>query len=327
MTSEDWLRYRKRGIGASEVGTIMGLDQYKASIQLFYEKIGEDLGFSTENLSMFLGKEQEPFIAELWEYWEGNETQMMANYRMGQKVRRCKRVKAYAHNEKWPWLFVSLDREINQHAGRSNGALELKTIGGYESDKWEAGIPPKYITQVQTQMLVCGYEYGEIAVLKDNREFFVYPFEFSKSITDSIIEITKSFWDKVEKARIIITQQFEAKRNFNYAAAEDLQGQLQALEPEPDGSDAFHSFLKEKYHIAIPGERIGTDQQLITAQKHKEINDRIKELGEEKQLYENQLKNDFGHQEADRLDFGDKGNVTWKGNKNGVRVFLNKVKI
>jgi putative phage-type endonuclease len=333
MTQEQWLQYRKQGIGASEVGVIMGLSPYKASIQLFYEKIGEALDFSLETLARFLGKEQEPFIARLWEYWEhgfattkeGQEN-MIRNYRGGKKVRRCHRVNAYAHNPKYPWLFCSLDREINRHGPNDNGALELKTIGGYEVDKWETGIPPVMVFQVQTQMLVCEYDYGEIAILKDNREFFVLPFEFNTIITDSIVETTKTFWDKVEKGRQIINARFEAERTFNYAMAQELNAELQTIEPEPDGSEAFNSYLKEKYKIALPGERIGNAEQLADAQAHKEVAGRIKELETEKQLHENRLKNALGHEQADRFDFGANGYVSWKADTNGVRRFLNKTK-
>ena len=204
MSQEDWLRYRKRGIGASEVAIVMGLSPYKASIQLFYEKIGEDLGFNIENLQKFLGKEQEPFLATLWEFWDpanpGHE-QMIANYRAGRKIRRCKRVNAYANNPAYPWLFVSLDREINQYDGRGNGALELNTIGGYEADKWEAGFPPGYVVQLQTQIGVCEYLFGESAVMKDNRDYFVLPFEQNATIFEAIVTETKKFWDKVEEGR------------------------------------------------------------------------------------------------------------------------------
>lgn len=339
MTQDQWLAYRVNGIGASEVGVILGLSPYKASIQLFYEKIGEVPAHNVESLAKFLGKEQEPFLADMWEYWQYDiedmqdaQMQMIRNYQRGNKIRRCKRVNAYAHNDKYPHLFVSLDREINQYfdvvrqVERGNGALELKTMGGYESDKWESGIPPVMIMQVNTQMLVCEYDYGEIAILKDNREFFVLPFERSPTICEMIVEKTTEFWAKVEQGKILATQKFEAQRNFNYKLVEEVDKELATLEPEPDGSDAFNNFLKEKYKIALPGERIGSPQQLADAQAHKEIASRIKELGDAKQLHENRLKNDLGHEGGDKFDFGANGYVSWKSDTNGVRRFLNKVK-
>lgn len=322
MSQEDWLRYRKTGIGASETGIIMGLSPYKASIALFYEKIGEDLGFNVENLAMFLGKEQEEFIATLWEFWHTDQATMIRNYRAGARVRRCKRVNAYARNDKYPWLFVSLDREINQHDGKGNGALEIKTIGGYESDKWEAGIPPIYIVQLNTQMLVCDYQYGELAIMRDNRDFMVYPFERSKPICDQVVKVTRDFWKRVEVGRIALTKRFEGERTFNMRAVEQATAELQAIEPPTDHTDAFNNFLKEKYSIATPGEKMGTIVDLDHAAKHFELAGRIKELQEKKQLHENVLKN-IMRDGCDKLTFGANGYVSWKGEP---RRFLNKYK-
>ena len=65
MTPEQWLGFRKCGLGASEVGAVMGLSQYKSNVELFYDKIGQGLGFSVENIAMFMGTELEQFIANL----------------------------------------------------------------------------------------------------------------------------------------------------------------------------------------------------------------------------------------------------------------------
>lgn len=326
MSYEQWLQFRKGGIGASEVGVILGLSPYKASIQLFYEKIGEGLDMKPESLPAFLGKEQEDFIALMWEFWEGDTESMMRNYREGRKVRRCKKVNAYARNPKYPWLFVSLDREINQTPTRGNGSLELKTIGGYSADQWEAGFPPGYVVQIMDQCGVCEYDYGESAILKDNRDFFVLPFEFDLNIFNTILNKTEVFWKSVVKARMILTKKFEAERTFNGRAVEELSAELAELEPAPDGSDAFNAFLKEKYSIALPGERPGTLEDEEDARAHKEASGRIKEVQETKQLHENRLKNRLGHENADRLDFGKSGYISWKSDSNGVRRFLNKVK-
>ena len=122
MTPEQWLGFRKCGIGASEVGALMGLSQYKSNIELFYDKIGQGLGFNVENIAMFMGTELEDFIAKMWQYWGGSEASLIDNFRKGTKVRKMQKVNAYIQNPKFPWLFVSLDRKreitlIETHIG------------------------------------------------------------------------------------------------------------------------------------------------------------------------------------------------------------------
>lgn len=325
MNTGQWLEFRWGGIGGSEVGAIMGLNPYQSSIELFYAKIGQPI-FRPENIAMFMGKETEPLLAQMWQYWGGTPESMIENYRSNNIVRKCHRVNAYIKNPKYPWLFCSVDRVINKQEGRGEGVLEVKNISGYAADKWESGFPPSYVIQIQTYLTVLELTWGESAIMKDGREFEVLPFEFNQSIADGILETTEKFWRKVEQAKIIVTQQFEAQRNFNHKAMDELTAELQTLEPEPDGSDAFNNFLKEKYRIALPGERIGTITQLTDAQAHKEMSSRIKELTEQKQLHENKLKNAFGHESCDRFDFGENGYVSWKSDSNGVRRFLNKTK-
>ena len=140
---------------------------------------------------------------------------MIENFRTQNKVRKMQRVNAYIQNPKFPWLFVSLDRKINKHIDedgkeRGNGALEIKTISSYEADKWEAGIPPGHVVQVQTQLMVTGWKYGELAVLKDGRFFDVFPFDKHAGVCREIAMQTKSFWLRVESARKCLTQKFEA---------------------------------------------------------------------------------------------------------------------
>ena len=329
MTPEQWLGFRKCGLGASEVGAVMGLSQYKSNVELFYDKIGQGLGFSVENIAMFMGTELEQFIANLWQFWDGTEAGMIENFRTQNKVRKMQRVNAYIQNPKFPWLFVSLDRKINKHIDedgkeRGNGALEIKTISGYEADKWEAGIPPSHVVQVQTQLMVTGWKYGELAVLKDGRFFDVFPFDKHAGVCRGIAKQTKSFWLRVESARKCLTQKFEAERNFNTKKVKEIEAELMRLEPEPDASDGLATFLKEKYRNAEPqSERMGTLEELEIARKHAQISTKIKKLGSDKQLVENSLKSKM--RDIERITFGNDGAVIWKNDSNGNRRFTNKV--
>ncbi|MDU4479989.1 YqaJ viral recombinase family protein, partial [Clostridium sp.] len=40
MTNEEWLEWRKKGIGGSDVATICGLNKYKSALELWMEKRG-----------------------------------------------------------------------------------------------------------------------------------------------------------------------------------------------------------------------------------------------------------------------------------------------
>lgn len=324
MTREEWLLFRKRGIGASEIGAVMGLDPFKSSIELFYEKIGEEIGYNIENLAMFMGKEQENFIAQLWEFWDGSVESMMFNYRNGTKVRRCRRINAYAVNPDYPWLFASLDRVINKHEGRDEGALELKTISGYASSRWEAGIPPSHVVQVQGQIKVCMMDYGELTTFTDGRNYDVVPFEHNTIITDNIIDATYEFWERVKLGRVLVNKKFQAQRSFNMQAVEEFTQELSTLEPPPDNSESYAEFIKARFGRSTEGERMGTILELEDAKASKRIKSEIKDLTEESRLHENRLKNAIGTME--RLDFGGDGFVSWKSDVNGVRRLTNKVK-
>lgn len=327
MTTEDWLMFRKRGIGASETGKIMGLSEYGSSMEVFQEKTGQGLDFRVENIAMFMGKYDEDKVADLWTYWEGTEESMIRNYQLKKRVRKMRRINAYVQNPRWPWLFVSLDRIINKASGRNGeeGTLELKTINGWNADKWIAGIPPEYLIQLQTQMGVCEFTHGELAILKDGRHFEVFPFEFMPHVFENIVHTTHEFWERVEKARMILTQRYEAQKNFNMKAVEELTAELHELEPEPDASRGFENFLKEKYTIGNAGERSGTIIELEAAKEHKKLKEQIKLIEANIRDKENYLKNQM--REIEVLTFGEDGRVNWKNNKNGVRVFDNRVKI
>lgn len=339
MSYNDWLKYRKRGIGASEAGVVLGLSPYKSAMELYYDKIGSGLNILPDNIAMFMGREQEDFIAKMWEYWNGSEESLIENYKNDNRVRKMRRVNAYITNKKYPHLFVSLDRIINKNQllpeeltdeeivslKSGNGTLELKTISGWESEKWEGGVPPVYVIQKHTQLLVTEWNYGELAVLKDGRFFDVLPFEKSPKIEEIIVDKTTEFWNRVERSRVLLTSRFEAEKNFNVKKVRELSAELMRLEPEPDSSDGLNQFLNKKYRNAeSKSERSGTPEELIWARSHRNGKDKVKELNESIKLEENRLKTAM--QSVECLTFGKDGKVYWKNRIDGARVFSNKLK-
>ena len=329
MNYDQWLQFRKRGVGASEVGAILGLSEYESPMSVFYEKTSLNIMKRPENFAMFMGKYSEDFIADLWEYWQGDDQTLMANFNSGKKARRCQKVNAYIQNPKWKWLFVSLDRKINKNYFNGiqydEGNLELKNMSGYEVQKWEFGIPASHLIQVQTQMGVCGFDYGELAIWKDGRQLAVHHFEFNKEIFEKIVDQTHDFWQRVEKAKILKSRIYEAEKGFNKRLVEELKSELMQLEPEADGNeDALSDFLTEKYKKGTAGERIGLPEELNLAIKHSEGKKMIKDLQSKVLNYENQLK--LQMREIECLNFGKDGKVHWSNSSNGSRIFRNNIK-
>lgn len=325
MSRENWLTYRHEGIGASEVGTILGLDDYMSSLELYYYKIGAVARFDTETIFQFMGRYHEETIADLWQYWDGDEESVIRNYKDTKIVRKCQRVNAFVKNPDYPWLYVSLDRKINKTDSAGEGTLELKTISGYEADKWEAGLPPKYVIQVNVQMLVCEFTFGEMAILQDGRRLFVLPFESNQNIKNHIIQKTKTFWDRVIEGRKLVNEMFFCMQEFNQRRVDELTSEIDRLAPEPDGTLVYADYLKKKFNRPNSAERKGTKEELDIATAAAGASIMIKQWEESKILSESYLKKIMGD-EVQVLNFEGAGKVYWSKTANGNRIFRNKIK-
>lgn len=324
MSREEWLAFRHNGLGASEVGAVLGLDDYMSSLELFYYKIGDVPRFDIESMASFMGREQEDLIARLWQYWDGSEETMIANFRTGNVVRKCRRVNSFVQNLDYPWLYASLDREILRYDERGPGTLELKTISWSESQKWAAGLPPKYVTQVQTQMLVKSWVWGEMAILTDGRRYFVLPFDIRETILEHIVRLTKIFWDNVLVARKLVNEKYQAILSHNQREVDRLTMEIDKLAPEPDGTLAYAEYLSERHSSPSFAERRGTDVEYELAKDQRAAADRLKEIEEQKREAENRLK--VAMKDHQILDFGGDGKVYWAKQSDGKRVFRNKIK-
>lgn len=325
MTREEWLSYRSEGLGASEVGTVLGLDDYKSSLELYYQKIGATPSFDIDTMAKFMGIQHEDLIALLWSFWERDEETMIRNFKEGKIVRRCQRVNAYVTNPDFPWLFVSLDRKINKTEIRGEGTLELKTISGYEADKWESNLPPKYIAQVNAQMLVCEFQFGEMAILQDGRKLSVLPFERSEIIQNHIIQKTQDFWARVIAGRKLVNEKYLPTNQYNQRRLDELNHEIDKLAPEPDGTLVYADYLKQRFGRPSSAERQGTAEELAIARHQQAAAQSLKEWQEVKVLAENKLKSIMGDR-VQMLDFGREGRVYWSLTSNNNRVFRNKLK-
>lgn len=136
--SDEWLEWRRNGIGASDAPVVMGVSPWKTPYQLWLEKTKRVTPESTSNWAQERGNELEPVARAKFELETGIDMP----------------AKLYQHMD-FPWLKASLDGgNDDERAG-----LEIKYLGVNDMKLAKAGaLPPKYIPQVQHQLLVTGYE-------------------------------------------------------------------------------------------------------------------------------------------------------------------------
>ena len=63
LSHDEWLTYRKMGIGGSDAGAICGLNPYSTAISVYLDKISSDTE-DIDNEAMRQGRDLEDYVAE-----------------------------------------------------------------------------------------------------------------------------------------------------------------------------------------------------------------------------------------------------------------------
>ena len=177
LTREEWLKYRTKGIGGSDVSIIAGINPFKSVHQLWLEKTGQVEPEEEGSEYTHFGTLLEPIVRK--EFME----------RTGIKVRQKHML---LQSEEHPFMFADLDGVINE-----NGELcvfEAKTASAYKQEVWEEEVPAPYILQVQHYMAVTGAKKTYIAALVGGNHFFYHVVERDEEMIAKIIVMEKYFW-------------------------------------------------------------------------------------------------------------------------------------
>lgn len=312
LTEQEWQNLRSKMVnqgmvGGSDASTLLGLNKYKSEINLYYQAIGINTLPNKMNGAMLHGKQLEKYVADCWQYFDGTEEGWVANTLADNKIKKYRRINSILINPKYPSLFANVDAKITAHPvyGKKSGVLEVKTISGYSSDSYEAGIPPGYLIQLQHYLIVTGYKYGEIVYLKDGRDLGCLTFDADKELQDMIKEKAEAFQQRVRKAR------YEMAMN----AKSDMEREQIAsyFEPDADSTLAFNEFVSER-HKARDNEAVmqGSPEMQNFAEKFMQHNSEIKEAESHKMLYQNKLKQIMQNERASVMLLPSGGKITWR---------------
>lgn len=179
LTREEWLKWRTKGIGGSDVSVIAGINKFRSVFQLWLEKTGQIIPEESENKFTHFGNVLEPIVKK--EFMKVT----------GLKVRAKKML---LQSDEYPFMIADLDGVIYE-----NGEMcifEAKTASAYKEEVWEKGVPEEYQLQVQHYMAVTGAKKTYIAALVGGNSFFYHVVYRDEELISLIIKMEKRFWEE-----------------------------------------------------------------------------------------------------------------------------------
>ncbi|MEN8626388.1 YqaJ viral recombinase family protein [Psychrobacter proteolyticus] len=191
LSREEWLAFRKQGIGSSDAAAACGIHPYLSMLELWLIKTGRltsDLDESIEDYSpLYWGNTLEPMVANYYQQQTGN------------KVRRVNAILQHP-DPKQHFMLANLDYAIT--GNDEVQILECKTAGERGAKLWRDGVPLYVICQVQHQLAVTGKQAAHICVLLCGHEAKIYKVERDERLIASIIEHERLFWQYVETGTV-----------------------------------------------------------------------------------------------------------------------------
>ena len=182
LSREEWLRYRKCGIGGSDVAAILGISKWNSATSLWMDKTNQTNEPIEENEAMQWGTIMEPIIRNQFAEVTG---------------KTVVEVKAMLQHPEHPFMLADIDGLTEDDEGNP-AILEIKTASEYKRSEWENDIPSYYQTQVQHYLCVTGVQKAYVAVLIGGNSFKVYEVDADAEIQSMLIAVEKDFWNKVQ---------------------------------------------------------------------------------------------------------------------------------
>lgn len=172
------LEARKKGIGGSDAGAVLGISPWKTPLQVYMDKVGATDPIQ-DNDSMFWGRTLEPVIRQ--RYADVTNRKVVVPDTL-------------ITHPKFEFMIGNLDGITSD-----NRVLEIKTARSAEG--WgEPGsneIPDSYMIQVQHYMLITAIPVADVAVLIGGSDFRIYEVPAEPELMELMIEKETGFWSRV----------------------------------------------------------------------------------------------------------------------------------
>lgn len=181
MSYEEWLAYRKKGIGGSDASIVCGINRYKSPLELWMEKT-DQLPYQEAGEAAYWGTRLEDLVRSEFTKRTGIEV---------------KAVTYLLQSEEYPFMQANLDG-ICEHPEYGTCIFEAKTASAYKQGEWaEDSLPDEYLLQVQHYMAVTGYKGAYLAVLIGGNTFRWKFVERDEELISMLLQLEADFWHSV----------------------------------------------------------------------------------------------------------------------------------
>lgn len=339
LYSKEWHDFRyANGFGGSDISwpvatkseTIARLS-YTAPIKGYLQAIGEPVTPFTGNVSSEGGHYFEKIILHWYKHFDLDNPDMLQMFKNIKENRRINKVlspKVFTINDKYPWLFYSMDAWAKKAYTGNRRLCECKTTTSMEAGRYKNKVSPLFYCQVQMGLMMTEYEVADLNILIDGKWLEVISVEPHRETWDLILETSQEQWQRVLKARQLkaeygLTSYFGV--NPDYFSDKQKEGVelLSQLEPELSGTDSELSFIKD---MIKPSEEEnpmeGTPEQRDLCVKYLAIGDKSEVLEiEKKKLYIELIQSLGG---ANKADFNDGTFFSYKNVKGSRTLYVSK---
>ena len=159
LSRDEWLAYRRKGIGGSDASAVLGISPFRTARDLYFDKLNIVTADDGGNwVAMEMGNLLEDLVARIFAKKTG--------------LRIFQRKVMYQH-PRYPWMLADLDYLVEQPDG-TLAILEIKTTNYNARDKWEYNgeeiVPAYYEAQGRHYMAVVNLNRVYFCCLYGNSE-------------------------------------------------------------------------------------------------------------------------------------------------------------
>lgn len=204
-------------IGGSDIGTIMGVNQWKSPYTLWAEKTGlievEDI---SDKDAVWFGVMEEDIIAK--------------RFTMKTELKVKKSNYAYGCKE-YPYLRGHVDRI----ASKGKWGLEIKTTSSWNKTKYDEGeIPESHYWQCMFYMFLTGWDTWYLATKRDNR-FYITKISRDDEAIERMLDACEDFWNHVQSGEPVeIDGSDSTQETLEQMYPEEHQGETVNLDSQED---------------------------------------------------------------------------------------------